>query len=465
MMINAKSMNKQVLFNLLTLGVQSGVGFLAVPIFSRMLGPVQYGKYSVFYSWVLLFSCLMGMQTHSCISTGYYDFKEDYLGFRSGILLIGSSFCIFWSCAYVFVSAQFPDWLGYSFDILIILLVSSYFHYVVDFSRIAFIYEKKAIINFIIQSSLSISTVLLSLFLFNSFSADESYLSRVYGTTIPYCIVGIGIILFIFIQRPFMPKSSYWRYSLFIGVPIVFHSLASRVLGQADCIMLEKLGNAPESVGIYSFCCTYTNVLTSVLNALNVSWVPFLFDDLSEKRLDRLREKSKNYIELFSFICIVFILLSREMIDILGGDSYRLGANLIPLFVVSIYLIFMYQFSINYEMFVKKTTIIALGTMMAAILNIILNAVLIVPYGMYGAAIATCGAWLALFLIHYHISKELQNGTPYVKIGDFLVYLILLVLMCVIYYSFEGFSYLRWLLGVIIGSFLLHKILKRRSIF
>ena len=429
-----KSVNKQVFFNILASAIISGIGFLTTPIFTRVLGTVQYGKYGVFYSWVTIVTCLMGLQTQTCISTGYYDFKDDYYRFRSGILVIGSILSGILIAILMILSAPLSEWLGYSFMTFVMLLLSAFFHYIIDFARLSFIYEKKASLNFIISTSLAIITVALSLILLKAFKEDDLYLSRVYGVTIPYCVIGLTIFFIIYFKLPSVPKKEYWKYSLLIGTPMVFHALSGKVLGQADLIMLEKMGSYSESVGLYSFYHTYTSILTVILTALNTSWLPFFFDDLNLKQMDSLKRKTKNYLELFTLICAVYILLSREVSYIFADSSYSYGMDLIPVFVLAIYFTFIYQFSVNYEIFRKKTSIIAIGTFVAAVINVILNALLIPTFEMFGAAIATTLSFMGLFMSHYFIAKKLQDGESYVSIIDFSKWFVLIILVSTLFY-------------------------------
>ena len=125
----------------------------------------------------------------------------------------------------------------------------------------------------------------------------------------------------------------------------------------------------------------------------------------------------------------------------------------------------MYQFSVNYEMFRKKTGIIAIGTFGAAILNIILNALFIPVLDMYGAAIATTLSYLGLFIAHYYISKKLQGGKSYVTMRDFANWFFLVVITCIIFYIMKDMVIIRWVIAIMIGILCLVRVFKRRSIF
>lgn len=98
----------------------------------------------------------------------------------------------------------------------------------------------------------------------------------------------------------------------------------------------------------------------------------------------------------------VFAFVIREVGYLLSGEEYSSGMNILPILVFAVYFTFMYQFPVNFEFFHRKTNIIAIGTSSSAILNIILNCIMIPIWGMYGAAISYNGflffiVFIALF--------------------------------------------------------------------
>jgi len=157
--------------------------------------------------------------------------------------------------------------------------------------------------------------------------------------------------------------------------------------------------------------------------------------------------------------------MSREVSYLFADDSYSKGMNLIPIFTLSIYFTFMYQFSINLELFKKKTGIISLGTFVAAIVNIILNVSLIPVLDMFGAAIATSLSWLGLFIAHYLIARRLQGGKSYVTICDFSKWILLMIITCILFYSLKELIIIRWVLAIGVIIFCIARVIKRRTIF
>lgn len=354
---------------------------------------------------------------------------------------------------------------GFSGWLIIILGVTTLSHYIVNFAQMAFIYEKKADNNLILSVSISIVSVVVSIFLIYKENDNSIYLGRIYGVATTYLVAAIIVWLLLFLKKPVGIKKEYLKYGIAVGFPIVFHSLSQQILGQSDRVMMQWFGVNADKIGIYSLFYTISSVLVTILGALNNSWCPFYYDDLNEEKWNILNKKCKNYIELFTVLGIGFLFLSREVSYLMADESYWSGMNIIPILTFAVYFTFMYQFPVNFEFFHKKTKIIAIGTVGAGILNIILNAIMIPKWGMYGAAIATAISYLALFFAHYYIVIHMKEHPYHLNIKIFIPGLICMMIGAFLFYVFASYWYVRWGLGIILGCFELYRIYKRKSIF
>lgn len=459
------SANFQALYNILSTVILSGINFMTIPLFTRLLGAEQYGLYSVFHSWVTIVMCFIALECRSGLGTARYTFVEKYNEYKSSSLLMGviaGIICIV--LAFVFRN-QLSGIIGYPPFIIVLIFVSALAYHLIEFAKSSFIYEKKAQKNFMLSVSLAILTVVLS-FLFLKFAwLGEKYLARVYGDTLPYLIVALLVIVFVFKEAPPRYNKVYWKYCFIMGVPIVFHGLSQDILKQSDRIMMQHMGYAGVDVGVYSFFCTYTAIVNVVLTALNTTWCPFYYDDLKEKAYERLKIKSINYLELFTVIASGFLLVSREICYFFSSSEYWTGMNVIPLLVIGIYFIFMYQFPVNFEFYNKKTKIIASGTFSAAVVNFILNMLLIPGFGMYGAALATAISYGLLFAAHYFIASHMKAMNFHMRLGNFLPGLITVHIFVVLFYVLGDVWIIRWGMGILLGIFELARIIKRKNIF
>lgn len=458
-----KELNRTVVINIISSVLLQGIAFFSTPIFSRMLGAEQYGTFSVYYSWVLVFSCVMGCGIANTIATGKYHYSETYSELRSSLLLISTLVSTGIMIVVLISRAIISKALGFEEKYVILAFVIGYAVSVSTFIQKAMIYEKKPLLNLTFSVLLSLLSVIFSvLFIFHLES--NKYIGRVYGIALPYISVAIIANVFLYIMQPPKLKKDYCNYCFGVGIPVVFHQLANIVLAQSDRVMMKNMMVLESEIGIYSLFYTVVTALRAVLTSLNTSWCPFYYDDLKKNDSNAIRLKSKNYIELFTVVTIGFMLMAREVGLFMGGAEYSSGVSLIPIITISVYFTFMYQFAVNYELYLLKTRIVAYGTIGTAILNIVFNYVLIKLYGMYGAAIATSISYLLLFIYHYFVAKYLIKGF-HIGIADFGLSALLITIGCFCFYFMADYSIARWVISISIGVFEVVRITKRKRIF
>lgn len=457
--------NKTTFLNLLSAAFLQGMAFLTIPIFTRVLGSEQFGLYAVFNSWTSIFSIIISLSIGSCIGSGMYYFKNDYFNFRNNIIIFNTAISIIFFILFVLLYNQINLLLSYSFLLYIVLLLTSFSVNTISLISGILIFEKKALMNFTISVFLSITNVLLSLYLIYNFKFENIYEGRAYGHFIPYFLVAFLLIIYIITTKSYIISFKYLCFGLKVGTPIVFHLLAHYILGQSDRVMMQKMGVLSSDIGIYSLFYSFCSVLSVIFNSLNTAYSPFYFEYIDNNDKESIINKSKSLIELFTVICIGFLLLSREVTYIMADSEYYSGTNLIPIIVGSIYFNFMYLFPVNYEFFYRKTKTIAFGTIGAAIANIILNYYFITKYGMYGAAYATLLSYGALFIFHFTISTLMREKKFYVSFKYFVLPIVMMLIVALMYYSFDELVYIRWFLALFIGIFELYRIYCRKSIF
>lgn len=88
--------------------------------------------------------------------------------------------------------------------------------------------------------------------------------------------------------------------------------------------------------------------------------------------------------------------------------------------VLSMYYAFLYTLPSSVEYYYKKTKLIALGTMLAAGMNILLNAVFIPSFGYVAAAYTTVVCYLLYYLLHVVFAWWVHKGMVYDILQQFL---------------------------------------------
>ena len=135
-------------------------------------------------------------------------------------------------------------------------------------------------------------------------------------------------------------------------------------------------------------------------------WRPMLYRYLEEEKWHIVRRYTRIYLIGYTIITVGVIAVSPEIIKIISAKSFWDGINLVVWVCLATYFVFVYQLFSNVEFYLKKTPIISAGTILAAILNIVLNIYGLPVWGYGFAAISTVIAYGGLAVFHCLILKH-----------------------------------------------------------
>lgn len=457
--------NKTIILNIASTIILQGLAFFSGPIFSSTLGTNNYGIAVTYLAWVQIAYTVFTLQAAGTIPQARIYFSpSEQLKYQSSVLSLASILYLFFSIITMTVVLIAKKQIEINHLMILIGLLQGWGMYCTQFLNCKFIYEFKAINNFVISLLTMSLTIGLSLLLIKLLPFDINYWGRILGQATVYVLLGICIFVYIIKRGKTLYDKNYWSFSLPIALPTVFHSLSNVILHQSDKVMISWLLNS-SAAGVYALSCTFASVLNTLWNALNNSWVPFYYEYTRLGQIDKIKKHAYNYIELFTIITIGFILLAKEVFHVYAYQSFWEGTDYIPLFAIGHYFVFMYSFCVNYEFYHKKTRAVAIATTGAALLNITLNYLLIDYIGIQGAVFATTVAYGIQFCFHYCYVKKMNNGDFPFKIKDFIPGLIAVIGACVFYLITKDIWTIRWGVGSVIGVYILIKILKRKEIF
>ncbi len=460
-----KSRNKITVFNIASTIILQGLAFFSGPIFSGMLGTNNYGIAAVYLTWVQLATTVFPLQAGGTVALARVNYPlEDQPEYQSSVLTLSTILYACFSVITIIIIFLLRPKFSIPMPMVLFALTQGWGMYCVGFMNNKFTYEFKADKNFILSVLTSASTIALSIFLIRLFPSATNYWGRIIGQSVTYTAIGSVIFIYILLYGKKTYSREYWRFTLPIALPTVFHLLANLVLNQSDKVMLQNL-ISNSSAGVYALASTFGAVLYTIWTALNNSWVPFYYEYTRTGHIDEMKKHARNYIELFTVVAMGFILLSREVFHIYAKPNFWGGTDLIPLFAIGYYFVFLYSFPVNYEFYNKKTKIIAAGTTIAALSNIVLNYFLILRLGIQGAVIATAAAHGLQFLFHYINAKRIDPGKFPFVLKQFIPGFVAILVTSGLYWFTRDLLVVRWIAAGTLGIYILNRIIKRREIF
>ncbi len=243
------------------------------------------------------------------------------------------------------------------------------------------------------------------------------YLVAVKGWGIKGVFVGqliatgtFAMVLFWFIRSYIVPRLSLpeARKMLRYGTPLVFVGIFGFVSTYIDRFILNYYVTLDE-VGLYTLAYQLGLVINILLIApLKRVWGPVF---LSVRHHDNFKEfcaKSLTYLyAIAGFVFLGIALLSKEVLLVISAPEYWDSYKVIPIIALT-YAIWSARSLVEVGVVIKRrTTAIASYVFIGAVINIILNLVLIPRYGMVGAAWATLVSFVITLSIDYAYNRRL----------------------------------------------------------
>lgn len=379
------------------------IGFLTVPVFTRLLSKEEFGLFNNFTSWLSIATVIVTFQLTASLISARYDFEDDFDGYILSILALNTVLVSFWAVNINFFSVFFVDLTHVDLIYLNAMLMYMAFASVVELFQVRERYLFKYKVSCLMSVGISILTSVLSVVLV--LGLDNKLFGRIFGMVIPVVIAGAMITVF-FLKKGKYVKFKYWKYALPICLPYIPHVLGGSLLNSMDRVMIERFCGA-ESTAIYSLAYNCGAMVTLLIASLNNAFAPWLGEKIHHRNYEEIRSFSKRYIVVFLSLAILLMLIAPEILFILGGEPYMDAKYVITPVAMGCVCQFLYTMYVNVEQFGKKTNGMALATLTAAVINYALNLAFIPIYGYLAAAYTTLIGFLSLLLIHMFLVKKM----------------------------------------------------------
>lgn len=419
--------------------ITKSVGFITTPIFTRLLTHSDYGLYSNYTSWLSTFTVFAALNLASSFISARFEFEDDFDGYISSTLALSSLVCLLWVCAVNVFDVFFTALTGIDISYINIMFVYLLLYSAVDMfqARERYYFEYK--ISVLTSLLITILTAVLSVILV--MNMENRLTGRILGSTLP--TIAIGIFLYaVLILKGRKIRIKYWKYALPICIPYIPHALSLSLLNSMDKMMITKICGAEENA-LYSVAYSCGAVITLLVVSLNTAFSPWLGEKLNQEEYSEIRKISKYYIMLFVFGTCGIMLITPELLLLMGGGSYNEAIYVMPPVAFGCVCQFMYTMYVNIEQFKKKTVGMAFASMIAAFSNYVLNSILIPKVGYIAAAYTTLASFAILLFIHMILVRHMGFQTVYsTKVVFFvLVFLSFYTALMYILYLYRNVRY------------------------
>jgi O-antigen/teichoic acid export membrane protein len=374
--------------------------FFSVLIIARVLGPENYGQLSYAMSFVALFGFIVGF------GTGNILYRELVRNPERKNILLGTSIRINLVSAFIaqiltLVFALLFSDSDVSFWAICILSFSFYFngYYVINAEFQAEV--KAKIPSLLINITHFFIAIIKIIFVLSG--KGVIYLATIITLEALFILIGL-IYMRIKIYgsiKDWVYDSQIAKYLLKSSWPLIFVSAFSIIYAKIDQIMIKNILNA-EAVGLYDSAVRLSELWYFIPTTIVVSMFPAIVnsDKTSSEQFKKRIFRLALFLIIFSVgVAIIVSLFSNILIKTIFGTQF---ISAVPVLQIYIWSLVASSLSILiHQVLVIKNKIktIAILTGSGMIINVILNIILIPPYGITGAAWATfVSYWVSVIL-------------------------------------------------------------------
>lgn len=406
------------------------LGFISLPLITRLLSTEEYGRTSLYSSAVsIIYICAILGLDQAYIRYFYKKDVDERKLFRQclvpPLLLI-----IVLSTIYFVFSDYFNILLFERQGLDISLLVVAY--------TLTSVFERFLFLNIRMEqkgklySNLNIlSKVLYIVFIivFVMIYGDD-FRVGLYALTLPLVIVTAGLMIrFLLLGRKWTVKVHEVRTKelLRYGVPFVPMLLMEWLLSSMDKWSIRIFNDFSET-GIYSAAMQIMTILLTFKITYVAFWAPIAMEKYEKEAEDVVKPFFADMFQKVQFLCMfaAFGLTTfRQIIVLVLGQGYRDAVKIIPFLSLMPILSILFEMTGQGIKFKGKTIYYNYASFAAIVCNLVGNAVLVPRYKGCGAAIATAATYIVYFAIGTYLSRKCYY-VEY-KFGKFVIALLLYI--------------------------------------
>ena len=398
--------------------INKGIGIITIPIFTRFLTTAEMGTVSTWISWLTMLTPITSLALNSgSLYIAMNEYREERDAYQSSALTLSSVVSVFCLLMYFVFRRVMNKIFTLSTPLMIFMFIYLIFSPALDIWMVRQKYEyntkKMAIVTLLSNLIASILTVFLILY-FQNRDIDMGNI-RIYGT---YTVLGIFSIFFYLkilkTGKVFFNKN-YWKFGFSVSGPLIIHTLAKNILDVSDRSMISFYCGK-DDVGIYGTIYSISTLSLIIWNAINGAFVPYLYDKMEKgdsESIKDIRRVSFIVIIMYAVACLILTAIAPEIVKILTTKQYYDAIYIIPPIAAGIFLTCVYNLFANIILFYKKTISVMVATVIAALVNIVLNMFFIPKWGYIAASYTTLLAYMILALLQGIMMKKIDKRDLY----------------------------------------------------
>lgn len=404
------------------------LSFIMLPLYTYLISSADYGLYDLITTTITLLIPLVTLQTQEAIITGMIsDDVDNTQIIRSTFAILVFNSMITVIC--IFLLNCFLK-IAYIEFITCIIVVKSFFTIIQQYAR------------GLNNSKLYAASGVIYTFIFLSLNIIELVILKtgIKGLFISEIIACILTTVFILIKEKRICESGFLplnkktlKWVVFFSLPLVPNAISWWMINASDRYVINFFMGASAN-GIYAISYKFANILQTITGLVYLAWQEMSIDEYNSSDKDYFLSKSFNiYSKFLLSISVVAFCLSKFVIENTMSLEYQNAWMYTGWLFLGTSYIALSSFLNTGYLVNNKTSEILKGTIIAGIINIVVDVFLINSIGLYAASISTALSALVLVLLRIKDNMKFYNFNFDIKSSSLLsFYAIAIFLVCVL---------------------------------
>lgn len=427
------------------------ISYLLLPLYTSVLTTSEYGIYDFLVTACIFIVPFITLLMEESMFRFLIDEETDFgkKKVMSNAVIYSILSMIVW-CSILFIILSI---FKYKYTLVFILYIISCIFITLTNSITRGLSKLKlySLSNFVLSA---ITIILNILFIaYFKFGVNGLLYSTIIANTITSFFIFFKLKIYSYIKFKLVNKNKLIEMVKY-SYPLVPNSIGWSIINISDRIIITIfLGSS--SNGIYAMANKFPNIMNTFSG--------FFFTAFKENASKVIKKKDYEdyYNNVHNLITNSFISISLLLITIIPfifnifiNKSFNEAYMYIPILVIALFYGNMSGFYGSLFVAFKETKLIGKSTIIGAILNIVINILLIKFIGIYAAVISTLAS---NYIVNFYRKYKTKDYFNLKKVNNYYLSIIMMILVTILYYFKNTYLNILSLLIAIIYSYIINK--------
>lgn len=439
--------------------INKGIGIITVPVFTRLLTTEEMGTVTTWISWMTILLPIASLSlSSSSLIIAMNEFRTSRDQYESSTLCLSTLSSLICAIVYFLFRKQLNSLFTLTTPLMFFMILYLAFSPAMEMwmVRQRYEYNIKNMTIVTLASNLSAAIIGVIFVLLLNDSGKDLGKVRIYATYTILIAFGIFFYFRILKTGRTIYNSKYWKFALKVSVPLIFHTLAKNILDVSDRTMISMYCGK-SAAGIYGTIYSISSLSLIVWNSINNAFVPYLYERLETDSKDSvvtIKKITNIVLIVYAVACIGLTAIAPEIVHILTTEDYYDAVYIIPALSAGIFLTSVYNLFADVILYHKKSTIVMCATIIATVVNVILNAIFIQLIGYQAAAYTTLVSFIILAVAQGVAMRKIHKKDLY-NVKFVLMISVVVLVGCMSFNFIYNYTVIRYVITVVILAGLL----------